>query len=144
MLSQLFYFLSQALTHCGTFYQSTLLFFPFSMQPVLPAFKKQLTTTREQIDTESQELRELEFKLESMSISIREPPPVRNSRQICSHCHYRGHRNNSSNPCKLPKCKEYTYCGIKEKHPEYQYQINCLTSDIKKKNETRRKTSTTT
>jgi len=103
------------------------------MQPVLPAFKKQLTITIEQLDAESQELRELEFKLESMSVSIREPPPVGNSRQICSHCHRRGHRNNSSNPCKLPKCNEYTYCGNKEKHPEYQNQINCLKSDIKKK-----------
>ena len=58
-------------------------------------------TTKEQLDTESQELRELEFKLEFMSVSIREQPPVGSSRQICSHCHHRGHRNNSSNPCKL-------------------------------------------
>ena len=76
-------------------------------------------TTKEQLNTESQELRELEFKLESMSVSIREQPPVGSSRQICSHCHHRGHRNNSSNPCKLQKCDDFTYCGMKEKHPEY-------------------------
>ena len=31
------------------------------------------------------------------------------------------------------KCDDFTYCGMKEKHPVYHNRMNCLKSDIKKK-----------
>ena len=48
-------------------------------------------------------------------------------------CHHRGHRNQSSRPCKLKKCVDYTYCGLKDKHVEYQTQVNGLQAELKKK-----------
>ena len=52
---------------------------------------------------------------------------------MCSNCYHRGHRNQSANPCKLNKRVDYTYCGIKEKHVEYQTQVNGLKVDLKNK-----------
>lgn len=88
---------------------------------------------REQLHYENQQYKEIEFKLESMQVEIREPPPIGNSRLVCSQCHHRGHRNQSSRPCKLKKCVDYTYCGLKDKHVEYQTQVNGLQTELKKK-----------
>lgn len=88
---------------------------------------------REQLHNEKQEYKEIEFKLESMQVEIREPPAIGNSRLVCSHCHHRGHRNNSSHPCQLNKCVDYTYCGLKDKHIEFQTQLNGLKLELKKK-----------
>ena len=68
-----------------------------------------------------------------MQVPIHEPPRIGNLRQICSNCHHRGHRNQSAYACKLNKCVDYTYCGIKEKHAEYQTQVNGLKVDLKNK-----------
>ena len=65
-----------------------------------------------------------------MKIEIREPPPIGNSRLVCSQCHHRGHRNQSSRPCNF-----YTYCGLKDKNIEYQTQVNGLQGELKKKRE---------
>lgn len=90
---------------------------------------------REQLHNEKQEYKEIEFKLESMQVEIREPPAIGNSRLVCSHCHHRGHRtrNNSSHPCQLNKCVDYTYCGLKDKHIEFQTRLNGLKLELKKK-----------
>ena len=81
-----------------------------------------METLREQLHYENQQYKEIEFKLESMQVEIRQPPPIGNSRLVCSQCHHRGHRNQSSRPCKLKKCVDYTYCGLKDKHIEYQHK----------------------
>jgi len=94
-----------------------------------------METLREQLHYENQQYKEIEFKLESMQVEIREPPPIGNSRLVCSQCHHRGHRNQSSRPCKLKKCVDYTYCGLKDKHIEYQTQVNGLQAELKKKRE---------
>ncbi len=36
-------------------------------------------------------------------------------------------------PCKLKKCVDYTYCGLKDKHVEYQTQVNGIQAELKKK-----------
>ena len=79
---------------------------------------------------------ELEMNIESMSIEIREPPNLGNSKVVCGHCHHRGHRNNITKPCELKKCTEYTHCGLKEKHPEYFSKLNSLKVELKKKKTT--------
>ena len=73
------------------------------------------------------------MNVESMSIEIREPPNLGNTKVVCGHCHHRGHRNNITKPCELKKCTEYTYCGLKEKHPEYISKLNSLKVELKKK-----------
>jgi len=52
---------------------------------------------------------------------------------VCGYCHHRGHRNNATKPRELKKCTEYTYCGLKEKHPEYFSKLNSLKMELKKK-----------
>ena len=37
---------------------------------------------------------------------------------------------------RLKKCTEYTYCGLKEKHPEYFSKLNSLKVELKKKKTT--------
>ena len=36
-------------------------------------------------------------------------------------------------PCNLQKCTSFTYCGIRDKHPEYFVEMNKLKASIKKK-----------
>ena len=103
---------------------------------VLPALKTQEEKLRQQLLMERQECQELEMNIESMSIEIREPPTIANSKVVCGHCHHRGHRNNITKPCELKKCTEYTYCGLKEKHPEYFSKLNSLKVELKKKKAT--------
>ena len=67
-----------------------------------------------------------------MNILVREPPPVGGAKSICGYCHHRGQRNSALKPCSLEKCTEYTYCGIKEKHPEYFSQLTSLKLERKK------------
>ena len=82
---------------------------------------------------ERQECLELEMRVESMLIEVKEPPPIGKSRLICGYCHHRGHRNSGSQPCKMKKCTDYTYCGIKDKHTEYFSKLNSLKVELKKK-----------
>ena len=103
---------------------------------VLPALKTQGEKLRQQLLAQRQEVQELEMHIESMSIEIREPPNLGNSKVVCGHCHHRGHRNNITKPCQLKKCTEYTYCGLKEKHPEYFSKLNSLKGELKKKKTT--------
>ena len=74
------------------------------------------------------------MSIESMEIQVQELPHIGTGRIICSFCHHRGHRNQTSNPCKLKKCTDYTFCGLKDKHPEYFNKLNGLKQDLKKKN----------
>ena len=90
----------------------------------------------EQLQRQRDEQRELEIKIESMAIDVKEKPAMGNSKLVCSNCHHRGHRNQSSKPCFLQKCTNYTFCGIREKHPEYFSRLNNLKSDLKRKSST--------
>ena len=103
---------------------------------VLPALKTQEEKLRQQLLGQRQEVQELEMNIEFMSIEIREPPNLGNSKVVCGHCYHRGHRNNITKPCELKKCTEYTYCGLKEKHPEYFSKLNSLKVELKKKKTT--------
>ena len=76
------------------------------------------------------------MRVESMLIEVKEPPPIGKSRLICGYCHHRGHRNSGSQPCKMKKCTDYTYCGIKDKHTEYFSKLNSLKFELKKKKST--------
>lgn len=99
------------------------------MQPVLPASNRYKTIT----GYSKTRVKRTRIQIGLMSVSIPEPLPIGNSRQICSHCHHRGHRNNNSN---LVSCKNAMIIHIterKKKNLTYQNQINCLNCDIKKK-----------
>ena len=41
-------------------------------------------------------------------------------------------------PCELEKCSSYTYCGPKDKHPEYFTEMNRVKSAVKKKKDVSR------
>ena len=96
--------------------------------------QEQESKIKEQLEREKQERREIEMSIESMAIQVQELPSIGKGRVICSYCHHRGHRNQTSNPCKLKKCTEYTFCGLKDKHPEYFNRLNSMTQDLRKKN----------
>ena len=81
------------------------------------------------------ELSELEVNLESRNIVVKEPPSIGASKLICGRCHHRGHRNCTANPCNIDKCTGYTYCGQREKHPEYIGETNQAKAAIKKTRE---------
>lgn len=81
---------------------------------MLPALREQGNKLEEQLEKERQECREIEI-----NIGVQEPPSIGSNKIICSHCHHRGHQNQVSKPCQLKKCCEYTFCGMKDKHPEY-------------------------
>jgi hypothetical protein len=99
----------------------------------LPALKKQKEKLKKQLAKERQECLELEMNVESMSIEINQPPAIGKSRLVCGHCHHRGHRNSGSKPCEHKTCTDFTYCGIKEKHPEYFSKLSSLKMELKKK-----------
>ena len=101
---------------------------------MLPALHQQENKIKQQLEKERQERREIEMSIESIEIQVQELPHIRTERIICSFCHHRGHRNQTSNPCKLKKCTDYTFCGLKDKHPEYFNKLNGLKQDLKKKN----------
>ena len=112
---------------------SCLLFLVSCDSQVLPALKTQEKKLKQQLLGQRQEVQELEMNIESMSIEIREPPSLGNSKVVCGHCHHCGHRNNITKPSELKKCTEYTYCGLKDKHPEYFSKLNSLKVELKKK-----------
>ena len=60
---------------------------------------------------------------------MQEPPAIGSAKIVCSYCH----RNQMTKPCQLKKCVDYTFCGIKEKHPEYFNKLNSLKVDLKRK-----------
>lgn len=66
-------------------------------------------------------------------IQVQEAPAIGSAKIICSYCHHRGHRNQLTKPCQLKKCVDYTFCGIKDKHPEYFNKLNTLKVDLKRK-----------
>ena len=71
------------------------------------------------------------MNLESMMIQVQEPPAIGSAKIVCSYCHHRGHRNQMTKPCQLKTYVDYTFCGIKEKHPEYFNKLNSLKVDLK-------------
>ena len=96
-------------------------------QNVLPALRMQCDDVKAKLEKEIAECRELQLNIDSMNIVVREPPPIGNSKVVCGHCHHKGHRNQSTNPCNLTKCTDYTYCGVKDKHHEYFQMENFKT-----------------
>ena len=68
-----------------------------------------------------------------MNINVPALPAIGNGKVTCGNCHHRGHRNQVNQPCELQKCTSYTYCGIRDKHPEYFAEMNRLKTTIKKK-----------
>ena len=110
-------------------------FFQDKNENTMRCLEKRRQKIEKQVFDKESELRELQVHLESMDINVPSLPTIGNSGRItCSKCHHKGHRNQVNNPCNLQKCSSYTYCGIKEKHPEYFTEINKLKNDIKKKN----------
>ena len=103
------------------------------------AAKRSLETRRVKVEdmirANKQELQEIEVHLESMNINVPELPMVGTFKTVCSNCHHRGHRNQQNRPCVLEKCSSFTYCGIKDKHPEYFSEINRMKCAAKKKND---------
>ena len=95
--------------------------------------ENQEKTLQRQLKTQKEKLKEVEMRIDSMNIVVREPPPVVGAKSICDYCHHRGHRNSALKPCSLKKCTEYTYCGIKENHPEYFSQLTSLKLEGKKR-----------
>ena len=71
--------------------------------------------------------------VDSMDIVVRPPEAVGKSKVVCGHCHHKGHRNQDTNPCRLTKCTDYTYCGVKEKHPEYFQKLNAMKMELSKR-----------
>ena len=99
----------------------------------MPALQTQCEVLKEKIEVQRQECKELQMNIESMDLNVRELPVMGNSRTICGNCHHKGHRNQATNPCRLPKCAEYTYCGNKEKHPEYFQKLNAMKLELSKR-----------
>lgn len=85
------------------------------------------------MEIQRQECKELQMNIDSMDINVKELPTMGNSRTICGNCHHKGHRNQPTNPCRLPKCTEYTYCGNKEKHSEYFQKLNAMKLELNKR-----------
>ena len=83
----------------------------------------------DQIRENQQELQEMEVHLESMKINVAELPTIGKQKVTCSNCHHRGHRNSQLQPCAL----ENTYCGLKDKHPEYFTEMNKVKSAVNKR-----------
>ena len=88
---------------------------------------------KQQVIEAKSELKEIEFNMESMNVNIREPAAVGRGKSICGNCHHRGHRNQATKPCVLNKCTDYSYCGTKEKHPEFFSKLNSLKLERRKK-----------
>lgn len=86
----------------------------FFMQPVLPASNRYKTIT----GYSKTRVKRTRIQIGLMSVSIPEPLPIGNSRQICSHCHHRGHRNNNSN---LVSCKNAMIIHITERKKKKSY-----------------------
>lgn len=66
-------------------------------------------------------------------IQVQEPPATGSAKIVRSYCHHRGHRNQLTKPYQLKKCVNYTFCRIKDKHPEYFNKLSTLMVDLKRK-----------
>ena len=86
-------------------------------QTVVRALRDQEEKLKQQVTEAKSELKEIEFNIESMNVNIREPAPIGRGKSVCGNCHHRGHRNQATKPCVLNNCMDYSYCGIKDKHP---------------------------
>ena len=102
-------------------------------QTVVHALQNQEERLKQQVVEVKSELKEIEFNIESMNVNIREPAAVGRGKSVCGNCHHRGHRNQATKPCVLNKCTDYTYCGIKDKHPEFFSKLNALKLQRRKK-----------
>jgi hypothetical protein len=85
------------------------------------------------MENQRAECRELQMNIDSMDIVVRPPEAVGKSKVVCGHCHHKGHRNQGTNPSRLMKCTNYTYCGVKEKHPEYFHKLNAMKMELSKR-----------
>lgn len=77
----------------------------------------------------------MQVRLESMNINVPELPEIGRYKVVCGNCHHRGHRNQQTKPCIMERCSSFTYCGIKDKHPEYTSEMNRMKCAIKKKSD---------
>ena len=68
-----------------------------------------------------------------MTIQVQEPLATGSAKIVRSYCHHRSHRNQFTKPYQLKKCVNYTFCGIKDKHPEYFNKLSTLMVDLKRK-----------
>jgi len=105
-------------------------------QNVVRALQHQEEKLNLQVIKEKDELKEIDFNIDSMNVNIREQAAIGSGKTVCGHCHHRGHRNQPTKPCMLKRCTEYTYCGIKDKHPEYFSKLNSLKLERRKKENT--------
>lgn len=112
---------------------SIFLFVIFFEQTVVKALHNQEYKLKDQVQKVKQDMVEIRLNIESMDINVPEPSPIGNGRSVCGHCHHRGHRNQATNPCNLKKCTDFTYCGKKDKHPEYLAKLNSLKLELRKK-----------
>ena len=99
----------------------------------MPALQTQCDDLKAKVEKEKAECRKLQLNIDSMNIVVREPPAVGKSKVVCGHCHHKGHRNQSTNPCTLTKCTDYTYCGVKDKHHEYFQKLNAMKLELSKR-----------
>ena len=74
-----------------------------------------------QLKAQEEELKEVKDKFHEHSSGRTTSLGVGNG-----NCRHKGHHNSALIPCSLKKCTEYTYCGIKERHPEYFSQLTWL------------------
>ena len=102
-------------------------------QAVVRALRDQEEKLKQQVTEAKSELKEIEFNIESMNVNIREPAPIGRGKSVCGNCHHRGHRNQATKPCVLNNCTDYSYCGIKDKHPEFFSKLNSLKLERRKK-----------
>jgi gentisate 1,2-dioxygenase len=68
-----------------------------------------------------------------MDFEIHEPDAIGKTKTVCGNCHYHRHHNQATKPCVLNNCVDFTYCGIKEKHPEYFVKLNSFKLERRKK-----------
>ena len=68
------------------------------------------------MEIQQQECKELQMNIDLMDIHVKELPAMGNSRTICGNCHHKGHRNQPTNPCRLPKCVLITLIAVIEKN----------------------------
>ncbi|XP_046845514.1 uncharacterized protein LOC124439333 [Xenia sp. Carnegie-2017] len=104
--------------------------------PAKRSLENRRRTIEDSIHHNKQDLEEMNVQLESMNLNVPELPMIGNYKVICSNCHHRGHRNTKTKPCILEKCSAFTYCELKDKHPEYSADMNRLKFKIKQKHET--------
>ena len=91
---------------------------------------------REQVQKEKEELKGMDFNIEPIKVNIQEQAPIGTAKNVCGNCHHRGHRNRPMKPCMLKRCTDFTYCGMKDKQPEYFSKMNSLKLEWRNKEKT--------